>query len=158
MYAAQGSEEEPIMYKGAWVDNKKHGIGKQMYAKVGEYYGYWENGQRHGEGVMTYLNKDVYSGNWANGKKDGQGTYIFQKTGEKYVGNFKNGQLVRGKWLYPNGSYFEGNFGFNQPKGAGSWNFANKNCVQGVYTQTKRADVEGNEIKLSWKTKSDISN
>ena len=43
-YAAQGSEEEPIMYKGAWVDNKKHGIGKQMYAKVGEYYGYWENG------------------------------------------------------------------------------------------------------------------
>ncbi len=107
---------------------------------------------------MTYLNKDVYSGNWANGKKDGQGTYIFFKTGEKYVGNFKNGQLVKGKWLYPNGSYFQGAFGFNQPKGAGSWNFANGNCVEGVYTQTKRADVEGNEIKLSWRTSADISN
>ena len=106
IYANQGSEEEPITYKGAWVDNKKHGIGKQQYAKVGEYYGYWENGQRHGEGVMTYLNKDVYSGNWANGKKDGQGTYIFYETKEKYVGTFKNGQLVTGKWLYPNGSYF----------------------------------------------------
>ena len=79
-----------------------------MYAKVGEYYGYWENGQRCGEGVMTYLNKDVYSGNWENGKKDGQGTYIFFKTGEKYVGKFKNGQLINGKWLYPNGSYFQG--------------------------------------------------
>ena len=64
----------------------KSGIGKQTYAKVGEYYGYWEEGKRHGEGVMTYLNKDVYSGSWANGKKDGQGTYIFFETGEKYVG------------------------------------------------------------------------
>ena len=55
-YAAKGTDEEPIQYKGAWVDNQKHGIGKQMYAKVGEYYGYWESGNRHGEGVMTYLN------------------------------------------------------------------------------------------------------
>ena len=52
--------------------------------------------------------------------------------------------MVRGKWLYPNGSFFEGNFGFNQPKGAGSWNFANKNRVEGTYTQIKRADVDGN--------------
>ena len=85
-YARTNPEEEPIQYKGAWVDNNKHGIGKQMYPKCGEYYGYWENGERHGEGVMTYTNKDVYSGNWANGKKDGQGTYIYFKTGEKYVG------------------------------------------------------------------------
>ena len=56
-----------------------------------------------------------------------------------------------------NGSYFQGNFGFNQPKGAGSWNFANGNTVEGIYTQTKRADVEGNEIKLSWRTTSDIT-
>lgn len=107
---------------------------------------------------MTYLNKDVYSGNWANGKKDGQGTYIFNHTKEKYVGTFKNGQLVNGKWQYPNGSYFAGKFGFNQPKGAGSWNFANGNCVEGTYTQTKRADVDGDLIKLSWKTTSNISN
>lgn len=43
---------------------------------------------------MTYKNEDIYSGNWANGKKDGQGTYIFKLTGEKYVGTFKNGNLV----------------------------------------------------------------
>ena len=67
---------------------------------MGDYYGYWENGQRHGEGVMNYTNKDVYSGKWANGLKDGQGTYIVAKTGEKYVGTFKNGQFASGKWLY----------------------------------------------------------
>ena len=106
---------------------------------------------------MTYTNKGIYSGNWANGKKDGQGTYIFEATKEKYVGTFKNGQLVSGKWLYPNGSYFEGSFGFNKPKGAGVWHFANGNKVEGVYTQTKRADVDGDEIKLSWRTTGDIT-
>ena len=43
---------------------------------------------------MTYKNADIYSGMWANGKKDGQGTYIFDETKEKYVGTFKNGNLV----------------------------------------------------------------
>ena len=130
----------------------KSGIGRQNYIGVGDYYGYWCDGERHGEGVMTYQNKDVYSGNWEMGKKDGQGTYVFFQTGEKYVGKFKNGMIVTGKWTYPNGTYFQGAFGFNQPKGAGSWHFANGNVVDGVYSQTKRADVEGDEIKLAWKT------
>jgi len=129
----------------------------QKYVGVGDYYGYWENGNRHGEGVMTYVNSDVYSGNWANGNKEGKGTYIVFKTGEKYVGIYKNGQLVSGKWIYPNGSYFEGKFNQNKPKGAGKWVFANGNVVEGEYTQTKRADVEGMEVKLSWKTTSDIT-
>ena len=62
---------------------------------------------------MTYTNQDVYSGQWEFGKKNGQGTYVFYKTGEKYVGKFKNGMIVSGKWIYPNGTFFEGNFGFN---------------------------------------------
>ena len=106
---------------------------------------------------MTYTNFDVYSGNWVAGQKEGKGTYIVYKTGEKYVGDFKNGQLVLGKWIYPNGSYFQGKFNQNKPKGAGSWHFANGNVVNGDYTQTKRADVEGDVVKLAWKTTSDIT-
>ena len=45
----------------------------------------------------------------------------------KYVGNWKSGQMVTGKWLYPNGSYFKGNFDNNQPKGHGKWHFENGN-------------------------------
>jgi len=78
-------------YKGAWKNNAKHGIGRQTYLGVGEYNGYWENGNRCGEGVMIYTNKDVYSGQWKNGKKEGRGTYVFHETGQKYVGQFKNG-------------------------------------------------------------------
>lgn len=76
----------------------------------------------------------------------------------KYVGNWKGGSMVKGKWLYPNGTFFEGNFDNNQPKGHGKWHFENGNLVDGQYSQIKRADVEDpNVIKLSWKTTSDIT-
>ena len=107
---------------------------------------------------MIYENQDVYSGSWRDGKKDGKGTYIFKETGMKYVGAFKNGQMVNGKWCYSNGTYFEGNFDNNQPKGKGSWHYVDGNVVQGIYTQIKRADVDDeNAIKLTWKTTSDIT-
>ena len=141
-----------IVYKGGWKASKKSGIGRQNYKDVGDYYGEWMEGERHGEGCITYVNGDIYSGQWKNGKKSGKGTYVFAKTGEKYVGKYSDGRIVEGRWIYPNGTFYEGNFGNNQPKGAGSWNFANGNVVKGTYTQTKRADVDGDEIKLSWAT------
>ena len=52
----------------------------------------------------------------------------------KYVGTWKAGQMVKGKWIYPNGTCFEGNFDNNQPKGHGKWNFSNGNCVSGQYS------------------------
>ena len=106
---------------------------------------------------MIYVNGDIYSGHWKNGKKDGQGTYIFEATKMKFVGSFKAGQLVSGKWQYPNGSYFEGHFDNNKPKGTGQWHFQNGNVVTGNYSQTKRVDTDKDEIKLSWKTTSDIT-
>ena len=152
-----GAEPPKEVYTGQWVNNLKHGIGKQNYNGMGDYYGHWEKGQKHGEGVMIYDNKDIYSGQWKNGKKDGQGTYIFAETGMKFIGLFKGGNLTNGKWQYPNGSYFEGSFDNNQPKGKGRWHFENGNVVEGLYTQMKRADVNTDEIKLTWKTLSDIT-
>ena len=60
----------------------------------------------------------------------------------KYVGTFRQGNIVSGKWVYPNGSYFEGNFDNNMPKGYGKWHFKNGNQVDGLYTQIVRADVD----------------
>jgi radial spoke head protein 1 len=158
-YNKYGTEEGPKdTYKGSWANNDKNGIGVQVYTGVGQYHGYWKDGKRHGEGVMIYENQDVYSGQWKEGKKDGAGTYIFKQTGMKYVGTFKNGQMINGKWQYSNGTYFEGAFDNNQPKGQGSWHYENGNVVKGTYTQIKRADTdEENAIKLTWKTTSDIT-
>lgn len=70
-YKENNPELAADVYSGSWLNNEKHGIGKQTYLGVGNYYGYWENGKRHGEGVMTYVNHDVYSGMWKDGNKNG---------------------------------------------------------------------------------------
>ena len=106
---------------------------------------------------MIYVNKDIYSGQWKNGKKDGNGTYIFNDTMMKFVGTFKGGNIAIGKWCYPNGTFYEGHFDYNMPKGIGKWHFENGNTVEGVYSQIQRADIEGQELKLAWKTLSDIT-
>jgi hypothetical protein len=128
-----------------------------VYAGVGTYYGYWANGQRDGEGVMTYTNQDVYSGQWKEGSKHGTGTYVFFQTGMKFVGKWASGQIVSGEWKYPNGTRFEGSFDNNKPKGKGKWVFNNGNVVEGLYTQTKKAEQVEDDIKLTWKTTSDIT-
>ena len=149
-------------YEGDYKANLKHGIGKMVYKPKGEpkgeYYGYWENGCKSGEGVFTYVGGDIYSGNWKNNKRDGKGTYIFSGTGIKYMGNWSEGNFVQGKWLFPNGTFFEGAFEANQPKGTGHWLFKNKDVVEGEYTQMveqENMDAAKN-IKLAWKTTSDI--
>ena len=101
---------------------------------------------------MTYKNTDVYSGNWANGEKDGKGTYVFEKTGQKYVGNFMQGQMISGQWIYPNGTHFEGGFDNNKPKGTGTWSFENGNKVKGTYRQTRKVEDSANDIKITWST------
>ena len=58
--------------------------------------------------MYIYANKDVYSGGWANGKKHGTGTYVFNATSMKYVGEWFQGKFLKGKWVYPNGTCYDG--------------------------------------------------
>eukprot|EP00831_Metopus_contortus_P028637 TRINITY_DN2373_c0_g1_i13.p1 TRINITY_DN2373_c0_g1~~TRINITY_DN2373_c0_g1_i13.p1 ORF type:complete len:169 (+),score=22.71 TRINITY_DN2373_c0_g1_i13:195-701(+) len=134
-------------------------MGKEAY--LGEYYGYWENGKKHGEGLFTYPSKDSYSGWWKYGKREGKGTYTFAETGMKLVGTWTDGNFVKGKWVLPNGTFYEGDFDKNQPKGQGKWFFTNSNVVVGDYSQTleeKETDTGDKkiEVKLGWKTKAEI--
>ena len=123
-------------YEGEWLQNKKHGIGKMIYGGVGEYFGRFENGKRHGEGVFKYKkNGNVYSGSWKYGVKHGHGEFIFEKTKMKIAGEWENGKILKGKWIFPNGTYFEGPFVNNFPKGEGVWHFTNGNTVKGSFGQ-----------------------
>jgi hypothetical protein len=138
-------------YEGEWRQNKKNGIGKMTFGTEGEYYGHFEDGKRNGEGVYKYLKtKDLYSGSWKNGLKHGKGTFIFFNTKMKIVGDWANGQITNGRWIFANGTYFEGLFENNYPKGEGLWHFANGNVVHGEFTHEVK-DVEGKEdIFINW--------
>ena len=39
----------------------------------------------------------------------------------KLVGTWKTGAIDSGKWVYPNGMFFEGQFKNNKPSGKGKW-------------------------------------
>ena len=157
-YAEQGTK-----YEGEWKNNLKEGIGKMTFGTEGEYTGHFVAGQRNGEGVYKYLKtKDLYSGSWKNGLKHGKGTFIFYDTKMKIVGDWFNGQIVKGKWIFANGTYFEGKFENNYPKGEGIWHFVNGNEVKGEFTheikeiEAKGKEKENKEIMIDWKSQPEI--
>ena len=157
-YAEQGTK-----YEGKWKNNLKEGIGKMTFGTEGEYTGHFVAGQRSGEGVYKYLKtKDLYSGSWKNGLKHGKGTFIFFDTKMKIVGDWFNGQIIKGRWIFENGTYFEGKFENNYPKGEGVWHFANGNVVKGEFTHEikeieKEAKGKGKpHTIIDWKSEPEI--
>ena len=61
----------------------------------------------------------------------------------KMTGEWADGQLTTGQWIYPNGLYFQGKFNNNKPEGAGTWYFKNGNQLQGTFEQ--RPKVKGED-------------
>jgi hypothetical protein len=72
----------------------------------------------------------------------------------KYIGEWVENRFLSGKWSYPNGTYFEGNFQNNKPKGRGRWILANGNVVEGEYDQLI-VPIENNRLdtQLIWNDK-----
>lgn len=136
-------------YIGQWKNNLKDGIGKMIFGANGEYTGHFKEGKRDGEGVYKYTKtKDLYSGSWKNGLKNGKGTFIFFSTKMKLVGDWEEGKIIKGKWIFANGTYFEGVFENNYPKGEGVWHFANGNQIKGLFTQDVKEVEDWSKIPI----------
>ncbi len=45
----------------------------------------------------------------------------------RLVGDWADNKLVTGRWILPNGTYYEGQFSDNKPNGQGTWYFKNGN-------------------------------
>lgn len=162
------------IYDGQYEENKKHGFGKLTYgsgggddeedggeeAKVprgGMYLGYFTSGLRGcamdqtpgetpSDGTFTYVNGDSYTGQWVAGKKHGQGCYMYAKDGTKLVGEWEQGKMKVGKWMFPNGMFYSGKFRYNKPHGQGVWVFGNGNQLTGEFTQKEKpGDDDGAE-------------
>ena len=63
----------------------------------------------------------------------------------KLYGDWTAGSITSGKWIYPNGMYYEGKFENNKPKGEGCWKFKNGNTLAGEYEQKKKEAAEDEE-------------
>lgn len=63
------------------------------------------------------------------------------------------GTCVKGRWVLPNGVFFEGNFENNKPKGQGKWRFPDTNVCQGTYEQKEKEEGEADEEEEEEKKK-----
>lgn len=156
-------------YEGYYEENKKHGFGKMSYTskivtedgadppdppppREGTYLGYFSGGIRgrqksregagESEGTFTYANGDIYVGQWEDGKKHGKGTYSYAKDGTKLVGDWVEGKITKGEWIFPNGTFYSGKFQYNKPNGKGVWVFKNGNQLTGEYVQKEQTPAD----------------
>jgi len=63
----------------------------------------------------------------------------------KLFGEWVNGAVTKGKWIYPGGMNYDGGFKNNMPIGEGKWIFKNGNVVYGEYQQQEKVLAEGEE-------------
>ncbi|KAF0689517.1 Aste57867_19020 [Aphanomyces stellatus] len=78
-------------YDGAYVDDKKHGVGVERKATQGTYSGTFVNDVKEGSGVMTWPNGDTYDGQWQDGRMCGVGKHTRQADGSTYDGMWIHG-------------------------------------------------------------------
>lgn len=71
---------------------RQHGHTIRIETSGDNYVGNSVAGHLCGRGTMNYANGDTYSGNWDISKPDGVGTMVYAKTGNEYVGGWKNGR------------------------------------------------------------------
>lgn len=51
----------------------------------------------------------------------------------RYKGTWHENKLIKGQWIYPNGTIYTGEFEHNKPINKGYWSFKNGNVVEGEY-------------------------
>jgi hypothetical protein len=86
------------IYKGAWLNDKMHGEGEEIWPDGEEYFGNYHLGIKQGYGVYKYASGHVYEGEFSVDKKHGVGICTWPN-GDVYSGEYKAG-LRHGKGSY----------------------------------------------------------
>lgn len=76
------------------------GKGTLTYAHGDVYRGEWKCDQESGVGRMVFASKDQYSGEFANGLMHGRGELVLKEDGNKYSGQFQEGDFKSVRQLY----------------------------------------------------------
>ena len=122
------------IYEGQLINGKANGKGILTNPNGSKYEGEWVDDKPNGKGILTYPNGSKYEGEWVDDKPNGSGTMVKVLNGKKseFTGTFQDGNKVKGKTTYEDGSSFEGEYQNGiQYKGV----FTNKNGE--IYAQHK---------------------
>lgn len=131
--------EEPVetidlgdggLYIGHTRDGKPHGLGIEIWGDF-RYEGEYENGVRRGHG-RAISSGGTYEGNFENGEPHGFGRFVF-RDGRSVIGEFDEGQLIRGTMRWPNGDKYIGPFSDFEMHGRGTMYFVNGDSFSGNF-------------------------
>lgn len=56
---------------------------------------------------------------------------------------------MKGRWVLPNGTFYEGEFENNKPNKVGTWQFKNGNTISGTYKQNIIPNEDPDDKKLN---------
>uniref|UniRef100_A0A803M598 1-phosphatidylinositol-4-phosphate 5-kinase n=1 Tax=Chenopodium quinoa TaxID=63459 RepID=A0A803M598_CHEQI len=108
------------LYKGTFLGNVPHGVGKYLWSDGCMYEGEWKKGKANGKGKFSWPSGATYEGEFKGGRMEGQGTFTGAE-GDTYKGTWvsdkKHGY---GEKRYANGDFYEGSWRRNLQDGTGS--------------------------------------
>jgi hypothetical protein len=155
---------EGAKYVGEFQNGAPEGQGTLTYANGDIWIGEMKGGDAHGYGTYTHRNGDKYigemkrsEGSWGPSvPADGEATMTFagERSGERYVGEFKNGKYHGfGVYTFPNGDKYTGEWKNGFQHGQGYWSYANQPTQQGYYEsgqlkQSKQIQNEGIGMRI----------
>ncbi|EGR30444.1 IQ calmodulin-binding motif family protein, putative [Ichthyophthirius multifiliis] len=148
------------VYKGQWLNGKRHGRGIQFWQDGSVYQGEWENDKANGNGRLIHADGDYYEGQWIDDKAQGKGKFVHidghQYQGDWiedlqhgygieeqknfiYEGQFVNGlKHIKGKLTWKqDGSYYEGQFENGIIQGFGTYYYQNGKKYVGNWRYSK---------------------
>ena len=120
--------KDGTIFEGKFRKNEITGFGKYTWPDGTTYEGEVKDGIRNGKGVFTNSKEGYkYEGEWKNGLRHGKGvlSYHIEEGDEEaftgYDGLWENGEKCGyGKYVYPSGNYYEGEWMHNKRNGKGT--------------------------------------
>ncbi len=139
-YPRQLGEERNTNGRACWG---RYVVTSDPKYKNGVYEGEFVNGKFHGFGIYQFKagkenRGDRYVGNFRDGQMTSNGTYYFAN-GEKYIGNFEDGQRSGyGTQYLKNGDRFSGEWKYDQFHGFGKLTFPFGEVYEGHFAHGMR--------------------
>ena len=117
------------LYKGDFIDFKRNGNGIYI-RESSKYEGQFVCDKKHGHGKLEFKTGDVYIGEFKNNSISGYGKYIWQNGKHEYNGNFLNGKFHgEGLYKWEDNQYFKGTYNNGVKEGKGEIGYDNgKKC------------------------------
>lgn len=111
----------------------------------------WAKDKFAGEGTYYYANGDIYSGVWDGGLKHGEGTFLVKADESQLAGHWHKGAFVSGKWIWKDGTCWEGPFKAGKPCGRGVFYFPNGTHQPGEYIAEGDEEDPDAELVHKWR-------